>query len=79
MQEGLKEEPVPESPQAAPSTPVKTHSGQRRSPKSATSTAQNKTTTENTEETVAKDTPEFQDDPSDADYTPSQYYFHYLF
>lgn len=55
--------------------PTRTHSGRGRPPKTASFVSQKKMSLKNEEEGVASDASGFQDNPSDADYTPSKYTF----
>lgn len=50
---------------------TRTSSGRGRTPKTSLSTAAKKTNLKKEKENAAHDVSEFQDDPSDADYTPS--------
>ncbi|XP_030590257.1 zinc finger and BTB domain-containing protein 17 isoform X2 [Archocentrus centrarchus] len=70
-QEILEEEISAETqPPVSQPTPTKTHSGRGRPPKTASLLAQKKMSVKNEEEGGASDAPSFQDNPSDADYTP---------
>lgn len=51
--------------------PAGTRSGRGRPPKTATLSAQKKTSVKKEEGSAAQDVPGFKDDPSDTDYTPS--------
>lgn len=53
--------------------PTRTPSGRGRPPKTTSSSAQKKVSVKREEETAVQDAPAFQDDLSDADYTPSNY------
>lgn len=52
--------------------PTRTHTGRGRPPKTSSLLTQKKTSVKNEEENGALDAPAFQDDPADADYTPSK-------
>lgn len=56
-------------------SPARTHSGQGRPPKTAPVSTQKKVPVKKEEESDVQDAPEFQDDPSDTDYTPSKCIF----
>lgn len=73
-QETLQEEIATETQQAVLQPDVhRTHLGQGRPPKTTPVSTKKKVKKE--EGTAAREAPEFQDDPSDADYTPSEYIF----
>lgn len=73
-QETLQEEMSTETQQAVLQPDAhRTHSGQRRPPKTTPVSMKKKVKKE--DGTAAREAPEFQDDPSDADYTPSEYIF----
>lgn len=52
--------------------PARTQSWRRRPPKTTPLSTQKKVSVKKEEESAALDVPEFQDDPSDTDYTPSK-------
>lgn len=56
-------------------SPARTHPGRGRPPKTTPLSAQKKISVKKEEENSAQDAPGFQDDPSDADYTPSKSIF----
>ncbi|XP_042337387.1 zinc finger and BTB domain-containing protein 17-like, partial [Plectropomus leopardus] len=69
--ENLKEDISTETQQAVSRpNPARTHSGRGRPPKTSSLSAQKKISVKREEESAAQDAPGFQDDPSDADYTP---------
>lgn len=75
-QENLKEDIHPETQQdVCQPSPTRTHSGRGRPPKATPLSAQKKISVKTEEESAAQDVPGFQDDPSDADYTPSKCIF----
>lgn len=72
-QENLKEE-ITAEPQKTLSqpSPARTQSWRRRPPKTTPVSTQKKVSVKKEEESAAQEVPEFQDDPSDTDYTPSK-------
>lgn len=76
-QENVKEDISAETQQTVcQANPARTHSGRGRPPKTTPLSVQKKISVKKEkEESAAQDAPRFQDDPSDADYTPSKYIF----
>lgn len=60
---------------ASQPNPGRIHSGRGRPPKTTPPSAQKKVSVKKEEGNATQDAPEFQDDPSDADYMPSKYIF----
>ena len=74
-QEHLQEDISTQTQQTTLPNPARTPSGRGRPHKTSPPSAQKKTFVKKEEESAAQDVPAFQDDPSDADYTPSVYIF----
>lgn len=75
-QDNLKEDISTETQQTiSQPCPSRTYSGRGRPPKTTHSSAPKKMPLRKEKENAAQDAPGFQDDPSDADYTPSTYLF----